>query len=305
VSFEEQERALFDLLFDRTLRENFCRDSIAALSQYELNEDERNDFIEIRPDALELDANIRADLLLSHFCRAFPISFSIVSSFNSGLDILKGLVDAQTMRTSSVERPTIFGGRLRDYLNTLSFDSTEEQAKILAILEAELGMAWTSATLKREVLDNGVPAIKLSQAGQDWASRLVKLAPYVCAAIIPGPYMELKNSFCDSSDCDLWRSLSKTPFPVSRRRKILTNDDPKLFVARAHVSHVSRCEPTVDQKTAELSEGFASLFQHVNGTMSVEQILLQLKQIGAPEQMLQGVQSAFKQLLDSEMLEFA
>ena len=305
MSFEEQERALFDLLFDRTLRESFCKDSIAALSQYKLNEDERNDFVEIRPDALELDARIRADLLLSHFCRAFPISFSIVSSFNGGLDILKELVDAQTMRTSSVERSTIFGGRLREVLNTFSFDASDEQAKISAILEAELGMVWTSASLKREVLDNGMPSIKRSQPDQDWSSNTIKLAPYVCAAIIPRPYMELKNSFCSRSDCELWRSLSKTPLSASRRRKILENDDPRLLVARAHVSHVSRCEPTVDQKTAELSEGFASLFQHVNGTTSVEQMLAQLKQIGAPEQMLQGVKSAFKELLESGMLEFA
>jgi len=305
MSFEEQERALFDLLFDRTLRENFCKDSIAALSQYMLNEDERNDFVEIRPDALELDASIRTDLLLSHFCRVFPISFSIVSSFNGGLNVLRGLVDTQTMRTSPVERSTIFGGRLREYLSTFSYDASDEQVKVSAILEAELGMAWTSATLKREVLDNGMPSIKLSQLDQDWSSNTIKLAPYVCAAIIPGPYRELKNSFCSSSDCDLWRSLSKRPLSASRRRKILENNDPRLLVARAHVSHVSRCEPAVEQKTVEISEGFASLFQHVNGTSSVKQILAQLKQIGAHEQMLQGVKSAFQQLLESGMLEFA
>ena len=89
MSFEEQERVLFDLLFDHKLRERFCEGSVTALSEYNLSEKERNDFDGIRPDALELDANIRADLLLSHFCRAFPISFSLFSSFNGGLDILK------------------------------------------------------------------------------------------------------------------------------------------------------------------------------------------------------------------------
>ncbi len=241
MSFEEQERALFDLLFDRTLRESFCKDSIAALSQYKLDEDERNDFIEIRPDALELDASIRTDLLLSHFCRAFPISFSIVSSFNGGLDILKELVDTQTMRTSPVERSTIYGGRLREVLTTFSFDTPDEQAKVSAILEAELGMVWTSASLKRGVLDKGMPSIKQSQSAQDWSSRLVKLAPYVCAAIIPGPYRELKSSFCSSSDCDLWRRLSKRPLSASRRRKILVNDVPRdcsSLVLTSAICHV-------------------------------------------------------------------
>lgn len=304
MSFEEQERALFDLLFDRTLRDNFCKDSIAALNQYELDEDEQKDFLEVRPDGLELDAKIRADLLLSHFCRSYPISFSIASSFDGGLEILKELIDTKIMRTASVERPTEFGNRLREVFNSFSYDAVDEQAKVSAILEAELGMCWTAASLKREVLDNGMPEIQVAQTGTDWASKLIKLAPYVCAAIIPGRYMDLKSVLCVSSDCDLWRGLNKTPLSASQRRKVLDNDDPRLFVARAYVSHVSRCEPVVDQKTAELSEGFASLFQHVNGSMSVEQILSQLKQIGAPEQMLEGVQIAFKQLLDTGMIEF-
>ncbi len=305
MSYQEQERALFDLLFDNTVRENFCKDSIAALYQYELSDKERNDFTVVRPDALELDAKIRADLLLSHFCRTFPVSFSIVSSLDDGLDVLKGLVDVETMRTVIVDRATFFGRRLGESLNTFSFAAEDEQAKVSAILEAELGMAWTSASLKREVLENGELYIKSPQLDQDWSEKNIKLAPYVCAAIIPASYEELKRSFCPESDCDLWRNISKKPILASRRRKILENDDPRLFVARAHVSHMSRCEPTVEQKTAELSEGFASLFQHVNGSASVEYILAQLRQIGAQEQMLESIKSTFQQLLQSEMLEFS
>jgi hypothetical protein len=305
MSFQEQERALFDLLFDSTVRENFCKDSLAALYQYDLNEDERNDFAEIRPDALKLDAKIRADLLLSHFCRAFPVSFSIISSFEGGLYVLKSLIDVETMRTVIVDRLTHYGRRLGEGLNALIFDSVDEQAKVSAILEAELGMVWTSASLKREVLGNGGLHIKSPQLGQDWQNKNIKLAPYVCAAIIPGAYEKLKRSFCHESDCDLWRSLSRKPFAASRRSKILENDDPRLFVARAYVSHMSRCEPTIEQKTVELSEGFASLFQHVNGTVSVEYILAQLKQIGAQEQMLESIKSTFQQLLEGEMLEFS
>jgi hypothetical protein len=304
MSFLEQERALFDLLFDNNVRENFCNDSLAALHQYELTEEELNDFAVIRPDALELDAKIRADLLLSHFCRAFPISFSIVSSFNGGLDVLKRLIDVETMRTETVDRAMLYGRRLGESLNTLSFDSSVEQNKVSAILEAELGMVWTGASLKREVLENGELYIKSPQL-DDWSNKNIKLAPYVCAAIIPATYEDLKKSFCPDTDCDLWRSLSKNPFAASRRQKILEKDDPRLFVARAHVSHMSLCEPTIDQTTAELSEGFASLFQHVNGTVSVEYILEQLEQIGAQDEMLQSIKSTFLQLLESEMLEFS
>lgn len=303
MSFQEQERALFDLLFDSSVRENFCNDSTAALNQYELNEDERNDFNTIRPDALELDAKIRADLLLSHFCRSFPVSFSILSSVDSGIDVLKSLVDVLTMRTASIERATLFGRRIGESLNTLSFSTPDEQTKASAILEAELGMAWTSASLKREVLDNGQLHIKSTQLDQSWSSKNIKLAPYVCAAMIPESYEKLKHAFCPDLDCDLWRSLNKKPIAAARRKNILEKDDPRLFIARAHVSHMSHCEPTIDQKTAELSEGFASLFQHVNGTVSVDYILEQLKQIGAQDEMLQSIKATFQQLLESGMLE--
>ncbi len=305
MSYLEQERALFDLLFDSTLRENFCKESTAALHQYELSDDELKDFTGIRPDALELDAKIRTDLLLSHFCRAFPVSFSLVSSLEGGLDVLKGLVDVLTMRTATVERATLFGRRIGESLNLFSYTSPEEQAKVSSILEAELGMAWTSASLKREVLENGQPHIKLPESNQNWSTKNIKLAPYVCAAMIPESYEKLKDMLRPEADCDLWRSLNKKPLVASRRKKILENDEPRLFVARAHVSHMSRCEPTIDQKTVELSEGFAPLFQHVNGTASVDFILQQLKQIGAQDGMLQSIKATFKQLLENEMLEFS
>jgi hypothetical protein len=305
MSFQEQERALFDLLFDSTVRNNFCKNSTAALNQYDLNQDELNDFTVIRPDALELDAKIRADLLLSHLCRSFPVSFSLVSSFENGLDVLKALIDVETMRTATIERATFYGRRIGDSLNSFSFSTPDEQAKISAILEAELGMAWTSASLKRELLENGQLHIKSTQLDQDWSNQNIKLAPYVCAAMIPESYEKLKELLNSGSECDLWRTLCKKPLAASRRKKILEKDEPRLFIARAHVSHMSRCEPTIDQKTAELSEGFAPLFQHVNGTVSVEYILQQLKQIGAQEQMLQSIKATFKQLLESEMLEFS
>ena len=305
MSFPEQERAMFDLLFDNTLRENFYKDSLAALYQYDLNEEERNDFAEIRPDALALDAKIRADLLLSHFCRAFPVSFSLVSSYDGGIDLLKTLIDVEMMRTASLDRATLFGRRLGESLNALLDDDADEQAKISTILEAELGMAWTSASLKREVLDNGELHIKAPELGQDWPNISIKLAPYVCAAIIPASYEQLKALFCADSEGDLWRKLTKKPTSAARRRQGLENDAPILFVARAQLSHMSRCEPTTVQKTAELSEGFASLFQHINGTVSVAHILAQLKQIGAEDQMLQSIKSTFQQLLESGMLEFS
>ena len=123
------------------------------------------------------------------------------------------------MRASPVDRMTTYGTRLREQLTAFPFDSPVEQAKVSAILEAEIGLAWTSASLKREILDNGMPFIKASQPDQDWYNHTIRLAPFVCAAIIPVSYMELKNIFCSSSGCGLWRDLSKTPFPATQRKK--------------------------------------------------------------------------------------
>lgn len=96
MSFEEQERALFDLLFDNVIRQQFCKDPVAALIDYDLDEAEIADFDEIRPDALVLDAKMRRNLLLTHICRAFPISFAIVSSLNDGRSLLKSLVEVSS-----------------------------------------------------------------------------------------------------------------------------------------------------------------------------------------------------------------
>lgn len=305
MSFEQQEQVLFDLLFDKNLRDQFCVDQVKALREYDLDDTEQNDFKTIRPQALQLDAALRADLVLSHLCKSYPISFSIISSLSNGLDKLNQLIDTTTMHSKPNERATLFGNRLREQYTTYSFASEKEQAIATAILEVELGMAWTSASLKQVILENG-PAPETEQdLNEDWLKKPIKLAGYVSAAIIPQPYGQLKKAFCPVVDDCLWRQLNKTPLSGSVRSRILQVENPGLLVVRAMISRLSNCEPVIDFKTVELSEGFASLFQHVNGSMSVAQILAQLKQIGAPEQMLEGVESTFRQLLGHGMLEFA
>ena len=305
MSFREQERALFDLLFDQSLRENFCKDSTTAFSEYELDDDELNDFKEIRPGALELDASMRGYLILTHICRQFPVTFSLVSSLQNGITLLQGLINLQTMRCHPTKRATVFASQLREQLPACEIDSDKELAMITAILEAELGMAWTSATLKQKVLEGELPSENINQIDEDWLNEPIKLAAYVSAAIIPQSYVKLKETLCPCEDTALWAHLSKTQISASLRKKTLATEEPKLFITRAHVSTLSRCEPTVDHQTAELTEGFAPLFQHVNGTNTTGQILDQLKQAGAANEILQGVEAGFQQLLTSGMLELA
>ena len=304
MSFKEQERALFDLLFNKVLRERFCSEGLVALTDYGLDPAEQDDFSKIRPDALVLDVDMRVYMILTHICRAFPLSFSLVSSLTAGNDLLKSLVDVKTMRKKPSERATTFGTRLREKLTDIDSVIATEKTLIIAILEAELGMALTSASLKHEILENNeIPDKEHALLRRDWADKPVKLAAYVSAALIPQSYAQLKKALCPCADAHLWKHLSRTPLSNSQRKKVLQQEDPRLLVTRAYVARLSSCEPMVEHKTAELSQGFAHLFQYVNGTNSVEQILAQLKNAGAEEKMLQGVRSGFQQLVETGMLE--
>lgn len=303
MSFLEQERALFDLLFDRSLRADFCRNGTAALGDYQLEDHEMADFKTIRPDAIEFDASMRIYLILTQLCRQFPVTFSLLSSFSGGMNLLKAQINLQTMRCHPAERATVYATQLRQQLSNIIFDSANENAMITAILEAELGMAWTSATLKKQAIEMEAAVENTNQLSADYLQRPVKLAAYVSAAIIPQSYTQLKSALCPCQDTALWTHLSKTQLSSVLRKKTLAHEDPKLFVTRAHLSKFSRCEATVDHYTAELSEGFAPLFQHVNGTNSVAQIIEQLRQIGAADQILQGVEAGFHQLFTNGMLE--
>lgn len=303
MSFAEQERALFDLLFDHALRDRFQKSSVASLRDYALDDDERADFSTIRADALALDAFLRADFVLSHLCRTFPLAFSLTSSLPGGLDLLRQLIDTQTMRTPTDERAPAFGARLRELLAANPFNSAREQAAVIAIVEAELGMAMTASTLRRALTAGGASPVAPPVLDARWLERPVQLAAYVSAAVIPRSYPQLKSALCPGADTELWAHLSGTPLPASMRSETLAQEEPRLLLAQARASHISACDIVTEHGTMELSEGFAPLLAHVNGNSSVAGILAQMRRIGTPEALLQGIESAFWRLLETGMLE--
>ena len=143
MSFAEQERALFDLLFDTALRERFIKNDSIALTEYQLTTEELADFAVINPHGLALDANVRVDLILGQWCRTLPLTFSLLSSLTGGLLLLRRFVDSQTMRHAPIERVVFFATRLRQALIAEPAVALDELAFIVAILDAELGMAST------------------------------------------------------------------------------------------------------------------------------------------------------------------
>ena len=305
MSFAEQERALFDLLFDHGLRDRFRKSSVAALHDYALDDDERADFSIIRADGLALDAWLRADFVLSHLCRTFPLAFSLTSSLPGGLDLLRQLIDTQTMRTPPAERTATFGARMRELLAANQFNSAREQAAVIAIAEVELGMAMTGGALRQTLATGESPPAPAPGLDAGWLDRPVQMAPYVSAAVIPRSYPQLKSALCSCADTELWAHLSGTPLPASLRSEALTRDEPRLLLAQARVTHLSACDVSIEHTTMELSDGFAPLFAHVDGKTSVAEILGQMRRIGAPEGVLQGIQAAFRQLLEAGMVKTA
>ncbi|HEX4938118.1 MAG TPA: hypothetical protein VFX11_05555 [Candidatus Kapabacteria bacterium] len=304
MSLVAQEQVLFELLFDRTLRERFVQDGIAALSGRGLSDDERRDFAAVRPEALTLDATMRAGFILSQFCRSYPLSFSLVSSLPQGIELLRQLVDVETMRATPLQRLVTFGSRLKEQVQQQSFASAREQALVISILDAEIGMAWTSAALKQEML-SGNPVPDEVDVPADWLRRSVTIAPFVSAAVIPSSHAGLKTALCAVTGASLWRQLSRQPLSAAERQHVLQKHDPRILVARAVVAQPSRCEPVTEHRTVELSEGFASLLGHVNGSVSIADILQQLGQAGAGEALLGSVQQGFWQLAQQGMLTFS
>jgi hypothetical protein len=302
MSFAEQERALFDLLFDTPLREKFIKNPTSALTDYGLSKEELADFLVINPHGLALDAKVRVDLILGQWCRTFPLTFSLLSSLNGGLLLLRSLVDSHTMRRAPIERVVVFAQRLRQALIAKPAVALDELSLIVAILDAELGMATTSESLKKTILKGQYIEPEPILTTDAWSSQPVTLTSYISAALIPLSYAVLKKALCPCLGAELWRYLNKTPLLSADRQRLWQQADTRLLVAKAKVSTLSDSDPTIDHVTIELAEGFASLFEYVNGTMSVEQILQQLKQMGAPESLLQGIKSGFRQLSVAGMI---
>lgn len=301
MSLALQEQLLFELLFDRALRERFAQEGVSALAGRGLDDHALHDFSAIRPEALTLDATMRGGFILSQFCRSYPLSFSLVSSLPQGLDLLRALVDVQTMRAVPLERVVTFGLRLKENVAQRTLSSARERALVVSVLDAEIGMAWTAAALKKDVLAGRSPA-EPAVVPDDWRQRRVAMAPFVSAAVIPAPHAWLKASLCAETGAGLWRLLSRQPLSASERQRVLQAADVRVLVARATVAQASACEPVTEHVTVELPEGFASLLGHVDGTVAVDDILRQLQQAGAGEDLLASVQEGFRQLWQQGML---
>jgi hypothetical protein len=301
MSLAAQEQALFDLLFDSGLRRRFADGSVAALTGYDLSDAERADFLTVRTDALALDARLRAEFVLSHLCRAFPLSFTLAASLPAGVAPLRDLVDTRVMRAPPVDRPVRFGERLRETLAAAALPAGERDG-VLAIVDAELGMAMTAASVRRAVMSRSAPPGEPGPPAPGWQQRPLVLAPFVSAAVLPASYAHIKTALCPCADSELWGRLAAAPPAPGLRARAFAKAAARVLLARARVRRPSACDIDVDHATLELSDGFAPLLGHVDGNTSTTALLAQMRAVGAPEALLPGIEAGFRQLLETGMV---
>lgn len=304
MSLLAQERALFDLLFDAEQRARFAQDKSATLSRYELSDAERADFESVRLDALELDAQMRIDLILQRMCRAMPVSFSLMSSLPKGLDALRASIDVAYISAAPSERASLLGRRVRELMMQATFARELEQSAAVALCDAERSMTVTAMGLRDALLASDAPEAP-PPSRPDLLNDPLVLAPHVSVALLSQSYASLKRALCPAEDAALWPRLCKAPLPAARRSETLAHESPRLLVARAHCSHRSACEVTIDHRMLELSAGFAALVQHLDGKMRVSTLLDELRRAGANDKVCDGVRAGFAQLVDQGMLQRA
>ncbi len=288
-----------DLLFDQTLRERFAKQGVQALSAFELTEEEKNDFLTIRVKALNVDAGMRVFMLLSQMANELPVSVVIMSAFDGGIAKLKQMVDVELVETPFYERSALLGTRIRDWLVEQTLEDQKLLAMLLAYVGAEIAVNWSRAGLQKAVMNNEYAAAGNSEIESDWKQKPITLVQYVSAVIVPKSYSEIKNALCRDCGDQVWSTVSKRPVALSILSQLLSEEDPRLVVTRALISQQDVIDPSVAVQTIELSEGFSSLLQYVNGQHSTDFILQQLKTAGAPDEMLQGVEEGFFELIRS------
>lgn len=302
MSVAAQEQAMFDLLFNRELRLQFAQDKAAALQAYALTPAEVKDFESIRQTALEFDAGLRSAILLAAIAKSLPLTFSGLSSYPDGIAQLRAVLDADLVRNMPAERPVQFANRLRARWPQWPFASTQEQALMQAILDAEWGMASTASARRQQAFMDRPDETALEALPDDWLIRPVGLAPFVSAGVLPQSWQQLTQAWCTVEGSSLWRALQQAPLSAEQRQAQLAAPQPRLLLARAVVATPSAYDPVIEHRTTELPEGFAALFQYVNGENSVSMLLMGLQQAGAPVAMLDSVKAGFLQLLESGML---
>ena len=308
MSFCEQQRVLFKLLFDQELQQAFIADKKKALAGFDLTAQEQQDFMTVRTDALLMDASMRRQLILSQFAKLMPLSFSLISSIENGIALLNEAINVQVMSEAAEKRVLTYAAQIKQAIahHSIAVFATEQERQAFEnILALEVAMLTSAAELRQKQLAGLYVEITPEFYEEEdalWQNTRLDLAPFVAANVINQPYMHLKQKLCPKQGSALWRHLQVNPLPGFLREDELAVDNGRLLVSRATVTHASDIDPVIDHITVELGLGFAPMFSYIDGTMTVTQMLQQLLHAGAPDALCDSVKSGFYQLLQCGML---
>lgn len=298
MSLQDQERALFDLLFDRDLRARFGAEGTAALSSYPLSRAELHDFTQVRFSALETDARMRVYMLLAQLCRELPVSFALAAAVPGADAQFRQLVDRELLDVPVSLRAATYGERLMDWLHA-EMDSVHLQAQVIALVGAEVAMARGGGALRQ--LDGDLSANWGAPPAlpEAWSALPASIAPHTCAVIVPQPFDRVQDALCPVAPEDLWRHLDRQPTTSDQLEAALATEEPRLLLACHFLTRPERCVPLLSRKRVEVSTGFAPLLRYLDGRNCIDDILGQLERSGATADMLPGIAAGFEELCRS------
>lgn len=308
MSLKAQENVLFELLFDDDFREEYSQNAASALSLYGLTSDEVNDFLPLRLDALELEADVRKRMILSQICSQAPLSIAMLSSFENGLDIAKKIIKPFIVRAIVSERCSLFLQQLIFLKDELLFFNEQDQILFTQILKLELCFAkqlsHSNLHHLRQCKDDEDNAAKNSNIECDKA---LVLSPLLGVNYLPLSYWQIKKELCAVDSHLLWRELQETPILIEQRLGLFTamsEDSSKCIISLARLLQSSPTDPKTDLHIIEMIDGFLPLLNKVNGERSLNDILQLFESAGASADMIQKVIQGFETLFQEFCVQY-
>ena len=207
---------------------------------------------------VELDAQGRAEYLMSSLCRLFPWSATLVGSAPSGMNSLAQFLSSPSILGDMDVRNNLFADHLSRIVSFLPIASTMKDA-ILAFVEVERGLARNRADLRKYMKDEGIfPSLPSSQRKEG----VFHFAPYTVIAQLPFSTLQLHGLMGCSSE-QVWRIIQGGGFGWDKIQAILRADTqsstflctaiPKGYQAQRAIAGAIAPSLEIEQKTIELT----------------------------------------------------
>lgn len=323
MSFSMQEQALFELLFDEDFRTEFAQDRHSALSLLGLNDQEIADFLPLRLDALQLEADARRRMILSQLTTHMPLSIALLSSFDNGFETIIGQLKAFIIRAQGFDRVALLTQQLLFIIDDFAFINAQDKQLLQSILDLERCFALQQvAMLKTLPTDCAKPSqdnlaqnkpaknslaepksteFKTTAKPNLCDSAVLALSPLLEVNHLPLSYWQLKRSLCSVEPSLLWRELQHNPVLMEQRLNILasmTQDSSCCVISLPRLLAASATDPMFELHIIEMIEGFIPLLNRINQQRSSNDILQMFSSAGADDNTIRQARQGFQTLLD-------